>query len=134
MKSIFLFFFFYTLNFAAGQTFVDLQNHLEWQDTPSAEEKEEKWEMSKSYCKSLHLGNHNDWRPPTVEELQTLVPIAQNKIKGKKLQYNSTSDYWTSEEYKEDDANAWEIHIGSGHHFYNDKCETANVRCVRTKF
>ncbi len=62
------------------------------------------------------------------------MPIAQNKVDGKKLQYNSTSDYWTNEEYKEDDGDAWEIHIGSTHHFHNDKCENANVRCVRSYF
>jgi len=134
MKKTLLISLLYILSFAEPQTFIDVSNHLEWQDTPSAEEKEEKWSMSRSYCRSLTLGGHRDWRLPSVNELQTLVLIAQNKVDGKKLQYNSTSDYWTNEEYKEDDGDAWEIHIGSAHHFHNDKCENANVRCVRSYF
>ena len=123
-----------SLTFAAPQSFIDKKYHLEWQDTSSAEEKEEKWSMSISYCRTLNFLNHRDWRLPTIEELQTIVPVVQNPKDDKKLNYSSESDYWTSEEFKEDNEDAWAIHMGTGHLFHNDKCETANVRCVRTNF
>ena len=131
MKLFFFLLFIFQFSYANDQTFIDKQSHLQWQDSSSAEEKEDKWAMSGSYCRTLNLGGYRDWRLPSIAELQTLVPVAQGKISGKKLQHNSLSDYWTNEEYKEDDTNAWEIYMGTGHHFFNDKCETAHVRCVR---
>lgn len=32
-----------------------------------------KWAEAKQYCEDLHLGDHADWRLPTVGELRTLV-------------------------------------------------------------
>ena len=128
MKILFLtLFLFYTLQ-AQENTFVDMKTHLEWQDTKDTQDKEQIWKMSKKYCQSLHVKDHDDWRLPTLKELTTLISATQNK----KLQYSSTSEYWTINDYEEDDTNAWEIYMGTGHQFYNDKCETAHVRCVRS--
>ena len=134
MKNIIFLLFLSSLSLAVQQSFIDKEHHLEWQDTKSAQEKEEKWSMSNSYCHSLKLLDHHDWRLPTIEELQTIVSISQNPKDDKKFNYSNESDYWTSEEFKEDDADAWAIHMGTGHLFHNDKCETANVRCVRNSF
>jgi ABC-type uncharacterized transport system substrate-binding protein len=134
MKYILSLFIFSFSLFAHEQSFMDHKNHLQWQDTLSAQEKEEKWSMSNSYCRSLKLETKQDWRLPTIKELQTIISVVQNPSDEKKFHYSDENDYWTSEEFKEDDADAWAIHMGSGHLFHNDKCESAHVRCVRTLF
>jgi hypothetical protein len=132
MRFLFLLFIFIFKSMALEHTFIDATHHLEWEDTSHTEDKELIWKMSKSYCQSLHVDAHDDWRLPTLSELDTLVPVAQNRVNGKKLRFSSKSEYWTIDDYKEDDTSAWEIHMDSGHHFYDDKCEKSNVRCVRT--
>ncbi len=134
MKYIFSFLIFFSSLFAQEGSFLDNEHHLEWQDTQSAQEKEEKWSMSRSYCRSLKLAGHRDWRLPTISELQSIILVVQNPSDEKKFQYSNENDYWTSEEFKEDDSEAWAIHMRSGHLFHNDKCDTSHVRCVRTTF
>ena len=132
MKKLVLFLYLYSFIYAneQEQTLVDTKNHLEWQDT-LAVEKEEKWAMLNRYCHSLHLLGHNDWRAPTVSELKTIITMGELKL----FHYGESADYWTSEEDKnEDGINAWAIYMPNGHLFSNDKCETAYMRCVRTKF
>jgi hypothetical protein len=134
MKQLLAFLFLSLALFANEESFIDKSTHLEWQDTLSTEEKDEKWSMSKSYCRSLKLGGYRDWRLPSISELQTIISVVQNPTDERKFRNSNENDYWTSEEFKEDDADAWAIHMRSGHLFHNDKCETSHVRCVRTKF
>lgn len=135
MKRTILLIFLHTLAYANEQngSFIDSAHHLEWQDSVDVE-REEKWVMSKSYCKSLRLLGYNDWRLPTIKELQSIIEIVQTPKQNEKFQYGTSSAYWTSEEYKEDKLNAWAIYMHTGHLFWNDKCDTASIRCVRDKF
>lgn len=132
MKALTILILLYTLVFAKG-SLIDTKNHLEWQDSPAVE-KETKWSMAGSYCKSLRYLNHNDWRLPNIDELKTIINIVQNPKQDRKFQYGTTSAYWTSEEYKEDTLNAWAIYMQTAHQFWNDKCDTAYIRCVRYKY
>ena len=121
--------------FAGGQSgsFIDTKHNLEWQDTAHVEE-EEKWAMSQSYCRSLNLLGHKDWRLPTIEELKTIIEIVRDPKEGRRFDYGTTQAYWTSQEDEEDDVNAWAIYMKTAHLFSNDKCDTANMRCVRSRF
>ena len=132
MKILTTLMFLYALSFAKG-SFVDTKNHLEWQDNHEVE-KETKWAMAKSYCKSLRYLGHNDWRLPTVDELKTITDMVQHPTKGKSFDFGTKRAYWTSEEYKQDRLNAWAIYMETNHKFWNDKCDTAYVRCVRDKY
>lgn len=131
MKIFIYLFFLFSCNYATENSFIDPKNGLEWQDTSEAENQLLIWKMAGNYCKSLNLDSHDDWRLPTRTELDTLLPIAQHKVTNKNLKFSSENEYWTKDEYEEDDTQAWEIHIGSGHPFFDDKCEKSNVRCVR---
>ena len=135
MKKIAVLICLYSFAFAGeqSQSFIDTKHHLEWQDT-AAVETEEKWAMSGAYCRSLKLLGHNDWRLPTREELKTIVEIVQNPKKDRRFNYGTTEGYWTSEEDKGDDVNAWAIYMKTGHLFSTDKCDIANRRCVRNRF
>lgn len=132
MKIITILLFIYTFSFAQG-SFIDKENHLQWQDSPDVE-KEEKWAMSKKYCKTLHYLGYNDWRLPTIAELKTITDVVQHPKPGKKFEYGTEAGYWSSEEYEEDDLNAWAVYMQTAHLFWDDKCEDAYRRCVRNKF
>jgi hypothetical protein len=132
MKILTTIMFLYVLSFAKG-SFVDTKNHLEWQDSPNVE-KETKWVMATRYCKALNYLGHNDWRLPSIDELKTIIDIVQSPKANKKFQYGTTSAYWTGQEYKKDTLNAWAIYMQTAHLFWNDKCDTAYVRCVRDKY
>ena len=135
MKKIIVLIFLSTLAFSSEQSgsYIDSKKHLEWQDSVNVE-KEQKWVMATRYCKALNYLGHNDWRLPTRNELQTIVDVVQNPKPSKKFQHGTTTEYWTSEEYKQDKLNAWAIYMQTGHHFWSDKCDTAYVRCVRDKY
>lgn len=132
MKTITALILLYTMSFAKG-SFVDTKNHLEWQDSPNVE-KETKWAMAGSSCESLRYLGHNDWRLPSIDELKSIIEIVQHPEQNKKFKYGTTSAYWTSQEYKKDRLNAWAIYMQTAHLFWNDKCDTAHIRCVRDKF
>ncbi|WP_345980292.1 DUF1566 domain-containing protein [Sulfurimonas sp. HSL3-2] len=135
MKKIAVLICLYSLAFAGGQSesYIDAKHHLEWQDT-AAVENELKWAMSGAYCRSLKLLGQNDWRLPTREELKTIIKMVQTPQEGRRFHYGTTEGYWTSEEDTQDDVNAWAIYMKTGHLFSSDKCDTANMRCVRTSF
>ena len=108
-------------------SFVDKINHLQWEDTVHTEDNNIKWAMAKSYCSSLFLSGYADWRLPTKKELILLVPY----VKKGKFSYGTGGSYWTSQEFEEDDLNAWAVYVKTAHTFNDDKCNTASVRCVR---
>ncbi len=59
---------------ATGGTWTDPISGLTWQVTPpSGPHKWYYWDEAKSYCASLSLGGHSDWRLPTIGELRTLI-------------------------------------------------------------
>ena len=45
---------------------------LQWQDNSEAKTVSKNWSDAKSYCEALTLGGHNDWRLPTIEELESM--------------------------------------------------------------
>ncbi len=108
---------------------IDTKNHLQWQDTPSLEEYEEKWHMSQQHCDGLHLESLSDWRLPTQKELISLAKMRDTK---KSFSYLEEQIFWSNDEDAENPLNAYTIYIGNGHKSSNDKCETNNVICVRS--
>ena len=54
-----------------GSTWKDPTSGLTWQVTsPTGYHY---WDEAKSYCNSLSLGGHSDWRLPSIGELRTLI-------------------------------------------------------------
>jgi Protein of unknown function (DUF1566) len=49
----------------------DAYGDLEWQNPPGEDEME--WNQAVSYCESLDLDGHTDWRLPSVSELRSLI-------------------------------------------------------------
>jgi hypothetical protein len=60
-----------TCSFSIAGTWTDQTKGLTWQVASPADYYG--WEEAKSYCDSLSLGGHSDWRLPTIGELRTLI-------------------------------------------------------------
>jgi len=133
MKILLTLTLFVTFGFAdfihKGETVIDTQTHLQWQDIPNNGEKDEIHKLANSYCIQSRVGGFDDWRLPTKKELQELAKKMQNK---QIFHYSDEVSYWTSDEDKEDELNAWAIYFPNAHAFTEDKCEKEHFRCVRT--
>ena len=57
--------------FSLPLVWTDPTSGLSWQVKPPSDYK--KWDEAKSYCDSLSLERHSDWRLPTIGELRTLI-------------------------------------------------------------
>lgn len=132
MKKIILLLSISVLAFAGAykhkQSVIDTKNHLQWQDMPDNQDLDRKYREANSYCKSLDLLSYNDWRLPTVKELQSMVAISKDK---KLFKFVAVDGYWSSEEDKKDEVNVMEAFSTNGHVFAADRCDTSHFRCVR---
>jgi len=71
-------------------------DNLMWEDTKDAANTNINWKDAKSYCEDLQYGNYDDFRLPTIDELNYLY---ENKDKI----YNGFGSpfYWSSMTYKD---------------------------------
>ena len=59
-----------------GEAVLDKETGLVWEQTPSADPLNVwtyYWELACEYCIDLEVANRKGWRPPTVEELASLI-------------------------------------------------------------
>jgi hypothetical protein len=77
-------------------------NNLMWEDTTHAATAKISWEDGKEYCNKLKIGYLDDWKMPTIEQLNQLTGDKSQKI------YNGFGKgfYWSSSLYQ-DDSKLW---------------------------
>jgi len=82
---------------------IDNFTFLQWQDNESVQKQ---WEndsnpsdTAQTYCSALSLGDYNDWRLPSIEELNTLVHKSNFPRIDDEFQFTSPSFYWSSTTY-----------------------------------
>ena len=115
----------------SGETVIDTETKLQWQDGLQNEERDTVWRDARGYCANLDAGGFHDWRLPTRKELSGLVMAVHSGAV--KFNHAELSAYWTSEINKKNPINAWAVYWGNGHIFDNDRCDEAHVRCVRDR-
>jgi len=115
----------------SGETVIDTQTKLQWQDDQAAERRDSVWRDAKKFCANLDLEGFHDWRLPTREELQTLVKASQSGAL--QFKHGAMNAYWTSEINRKYPINAWAVYWGNGHTFDTDRCDEEHVRCVRDR-
>jgi hypothetical protein len=59
------------------------------------------WEKAKSACENYWLGGYNDWRLPTITELELMYNNLHGKGIGNFKNDYDPSDYWSSEKYSD---------------------------------
>ena len=106
-------------------TVTDNNTGLTWQQTPSSSRMS--WSQAKSYCDSLVLGSHDDWRMPTLKELYSMSDFSRGwpylntsyfKIAGATV--SKDEQYWADNYYVgvtvEGGSNAaFGVNHGTGH-------------------
>jgi formylglycine-generating enzyme required for sulfatase activity len=118
----------------ANDMVTDTITGLIWQDNEEAKTIRKNWEDAKSYCSSLSLGDTNDWRLPTIVELQSIVvdgkasPSIDTEVF---VNYTTSNYYWSSTTYASLTNGAWSVYLYKGRTYYYDKSYSYYVRCVR---
>jgi hypothetical protein len=77
---------------------------------------------------------HNDWRLPSVKELESLVKLeaAIPSIDGTAFPNTPAAPFWSSTVYTPNTASAWYVNFGDGSAYPNVKTSTYRVRLVRS--
>ncbi len=120
----------------SGDVVIDNATGLEWQDNESIKKPWDEFEgdTAANYCAILQLGDHDDWRLPSIEELLSLVDYSQYKPSIAKgvFDYISTDvNYWSSTTYVDFISSAWYGNFSNGSSDYGTKSSRDYVRCVR---
>lgn len=121
---------------------------LMWQDNKEAKTVRKPWvtqenydvknfndtigDTATTYCVELVMGGFEDWRLPTVKELESIVNYRQVKPSIDTIYFKNVSSnyYWSSTttymRYR-----AWYVSFGSGDVDGNSKNDNYYIRCVR---
>jgi hypothetical protein len=114
-------------------TWKDPETGLEWQcESPG----EMTWQKALEYAKSLSLDGKNDWRLPTVLELETLLDRSVlyyelRPVMRKEVPFRDTLSYWSSTTFDAETNNAWIVMFDGGYVLSYYKTNAYHIRCVR---
>ena len=81
------------------------------------------WEEAISYCEGLSLGGYDDWRLPSIRDLQSIVDY--NRCNP------ASSYYWSSSTYAVFTNYAGCVDFNYGYVYNDHKSNTYYVRAVR---
>ena len=105
---------------------------LEWQDNKSSKKIKRTWKGAKRYCKRLTLLGKEDWRLPTVKELQNIVNIRRKKPSiNPAFHFTKHKNYWTSTPFINKNREAWTINFYRGYTQKKEISMKEYVRCTR---
>ena len=114
-------------------TWKDAKTGLEWQFEPPGEMT---WHEAKAYAESLSLDGKNDWRLPTLAELESLLDRRKARSDGRavmhgEVPFRDNRSYWSSTTFKADTNNAWIVMFDGAYLLSYYKSNSYYVRCVR---
>ena len=109
----------------ASDVLTDSKTGLMWQDNSAAKNTKKDWQGALAFCKELRLAGHDDWRLPSIKELQNIVDIRGFKNVG------GSGYYWSSTAHESSDEFAWIMNFKRGYEYNNYKTYKRYVRCVR---
>ena len=91
------------------------------------------WDAALTYCESLTLAGHADWRLPNRKELRSIVDYAKYNpaIDTSYFPDTLSSYYWSSTTGAYGSGNAWYVNFFDGSYFSN-KSNAYYVRAVRS--
>jgi hypothetical protein len=133
-----------------NETVTDHLTGLMWQDDPAVASVKKQWvtqanydaqdynntvgDTANTYCNELVMGGFEDWRLPTVVELQGIVNDERVDPSIDEVFVNSSNSYyWSSTATHSTHANAWVVYFGYGYTTNNNKNYSYAVRCVRSR-
>ncbi len=114
-------------------TWKDPRTGLEWQwESPG----EMTWYEAREYAESLLLNGKQDWRLPTLAELESLLDRTKARSEGRppmrqEVPFRDELSYWSSTTFKRDTKTAWILMFDGGYLLSYYKSNLYHVRCVR---
>ena len=117
----------------AGEMAVDHRTGLTWQDNRFVESERVTYAQAEKLCKELRLGKFDDWRIPTIKELNSIIDYKKYDpaiLDG--FSIAESSYYWSSTQYMGDPDKVWGIDFKDGAADANGKAYDRRIRCVRT--
>lgn len=108
----------------------DNKTALMWQDDSTTKTKQMNFADAKNSCEALKLGGYDDWRVPSIEELQTIIDYSQNPALQKEF-VNSSSIYLSSTATIKNNNEVIIWFINNKGNIDNDTLRNGYVRCVR---
>jgi formylglycine-generating enzyme required for sulfatase activity len=114
-------------------TWKDPKTGLEWQvESPG----EMTWYEAQEYARSLSLNGKNDWRLPTLAELESLLDRTRARPEGRPpmredVPFRDELSYWSSTTFERDTQNAWILMFDGAYLLSYYKSNLYRVRCVR---
>jgi hypothetical protein len=114
-------------------TWRDPKTGLEWQcESPG----EMTWHEAQKYGESLSLDGKDDWRLPTLTELESLLDRSKARPEGRppmreEVPFRDALSYWSSTTFERDTKNAWIVMFDGAYVLSYYKSNSYFVRCVR---
>jgi hypothetical protein len=120
------------LRFTAG-THVDRRTGLVWQAQHTADQT---LQQALALCEGLVLAGHDDWRVPSLKELETLVDRADAHETTPQtfagiVDATVASEYWTATPATPPRTGFWTLSFENGRHLTRYRSSTRYLRCVR---
>ncbi|MFH1809053.1 MAG: DUF1566 domain-containing protein [Pseudomonadota bacterium] len=119
------------VRFTAG-TYIDKRTGMQWQAQPGVDRT---WQQAAADCETLSLASHDDWRLPTLKEMDTLVdrsrdpgsdPFAYPAM----VNDTASAEFWTATPHLSD-YGFYAVLFQSAQYTNRYRSSTKRVRCVR---
>ncbi len=94
------------------------------------------WHEAQKYAASLSLNGQDDWRLPTLAELESLLDRAKARSDGRapmreEVPFRDSFSYWSSTTFERHTKNAWIVMFDGAYVLSYYKSNAYYVRCVR---
>jgi uncharacterized repeat protein (TIGR01451 family) len=124
-----------TLGTPAAGTVTDSATGLVWQTGDAQNAGGRSMESAIAYCEGLDLGGKQDWRLPTIRELETITVNGHASgtpaLDLTRFTGGKAGDYWSATTNVQYHDNAWLVDFATGGLDYALKTENKFVRCLR---
>jgi len=114
-------------------TWIDPKTDLEWQrESPG----KMTWQEAQAYAASLSLDSKDDWRLPTLAELESLLDRTKGRSDGRpvmrqEVPFRDNLSYWSSTTFERHTKNAWIVMFDGAYVLSYYKSNSYYLRCVR---
>jgi len=115
------------------RTWKDPETGLEWQYKSPGEMS---WHEAIEYSAALALAGKDDWRLPSLSELESLLDRTASRPDGRppvrnEVPFRDRLAYWSSTTFEEDTQTAWIVMFDGAYVLSYYKSNFYHVRCVR---